>query len=881
MFMRNVLLFITILLLCSTVFSASIIQLRRDVNSSWFTINPVLAQGEAGINLSNLGLKFGDGSTHWNDLNYYSTYGDMSLYLLKNDFNSFLLPQTCPVGFALRSLGSSVVCVSVGGAYSDSNTLGVINSLDLNNSLSYLKTIDLNSYITISQADSNYWSKTNNFITVSQADVNYQVKGSYVNASQLDSNLALFVRQVDGNFWYVKLSDFNSLLALQSCPVGQALRVLGSTPTCVAVGGIDTNCAVTHSCNNVLYQVDGNAWYYKKTDFNYLTFLTSYDTNFMTAGLSVADINNLWRANGNDIYNLNSGNVGIGTTSPAQKLEIAGDANQGQTPPTLRITNTRTYPGGSAVNNVSHGAIEFYESSAVAGGPAVRASISAITQGSWGVGTDLAFSTKDWRWDPPFTEKMRILSTGAVGIGTSTPANMLNVIGDINAVGTLFARDDTYVNGAINATGASPSFIQTVERVGGGYTYSLFKANAKNTTTGLSSINVDYGVAGNFQSGSTPPSISYAYFSVGSDASYQTPDLVILPAGNIGIGTTSPLERLHVNGNVLLNDNNKLYFGDAKDASIYYTGTDLIINPREVGTGKVGIGALPLDALTQILQIPVDGKIGTNLYSGTYMQMGDNLTLGANGTIAIRPSTLGSSSATNGFNISQTWNTSGSPTMFLMNVTNTASGASSKLMDLQAGAGGTTSMFTVYKDGNGYFAGNVGIGTTTPANKLNVVGDANFTTNIYQDGNFFGNQIYGGDWNKADTGFETVDLVTIDTYVRATKLGAGSLNGFTVSDGNLIATYSGLYQVTTTASIERISGSGEYGMKGFVNDTAQNNCYSHFHLDTGSITANAVFSCFVRINAGQNYNTRFDNHDASVTDLLLNAMNTTVVRVGN
>ena len=32
-----------------------------------------------------------------------------------------------------------------------------------------------------------------------------------------------------------------------------------------------------------------------------------------------------WAANGNDIYNINSGNVGIGTTAPGYKLEVIGD----------------------------------------------------------------------------------------------------------------------------------------------------------------------------------------------------------------------------------------------------------------------------------------------------------------------------------------------------------------------------------------------------------------------------------------------------------------------------------------------------------------------------------------------------------------------------
>jgi hypothetical protein len=211
-------------------------------------------------------------------------------------------------------------------------------------------------------------------------------------------------------------------------------------------------------------------------------------------------------------------------------------------------------------------------------------------------------------------------------------------------------------------------------------------------------------------------------------------------------------------------DDRKLYFGTADDATISYTGTDLNINPKSVGTGKVNIQG--------------------------------NLTVDENALIKT---------------------------------------------------------------------------------------DLNVNKNLYLDGNFFGNQIYGGDWNKQEGGFETVDLVTQDVYVRVRKLGAGALNGFTATDGNLIAHYSGMYQVTTTASVEAATGQGEYGMKGFVNETGYNNCYAHMQLDRvpAIITANPSFTCFVRMNAGDKFNTRFDNHEADVRDIVISSMNTTIVRVGN
>ncbi|RMD65287.1 hypothetical protein D6833_03195, partial [Candidatus Parcubacteria bacterium] len=57
---------------------ASTIQIRRDVSGSWTSVDPTLAQGELGLDLSLMEFKIGDGSTAWSALAYYkpSSAGD-------------------------------------------------------------------------------------------------------------------------------------------------------------------------------------------------------------------------------------------------------------------------------------------------------------------------------------------------------------------------------------------------------------------------------------------------------------------------------------------------------------------------------------------------------------------------------------------------------------------------------------------------------------------------------------------------------------------------------------------------------------------------------------------------------------------------------------
>jgi len=50
----------------------TIIKIRRDTAANWTSANPILASGEPGLETDTLALKYGDGVTEWNDLDYSS-----------------------------------------------------------------------------------------------------------------------------------------------------------------------------------------------------------------------------------------------------------------------------------------------------------------------------------------------------------------------------------------------------------------------------------------------------------------------------------------------------------------------------------------------------------------------------------------------------------------------------------------------------------------------------------------------------------------------------------------------------------------------------------------------------------------------------------------
>ncbi len=62
------------------------IQLRRDTSTNWFSVNPVLSDGELGFETDTLRFKLGDGTTNWNGLAYtVDEAADLSGYALLTD----------------------------------------------------------------------------------------------------------------------------------------------------------------------------------------------------------------------------------------------------------------------------------------------------------------------------------------------------------------------------------------------------------------------------------------------------------------------------------------------------------------------------------------------------------------------------------------------------------------------------------------------------------------------------------------------------------------------------------------------------------------------------------------------------------------------------
>ena len=123
----------------------------------------------------------------------------------------------------------------------------------------------------------------------------------------------------------------------------------------------------------------------------------------------------------NDVIIDSSGNVGIGTTSPSSALEVADSGVE------LRITDTRnqTFTVGDTIASLGFYSNDVSGSSGGANN-LPRGAIDVVTTSTFGSTHDMVFRTRgDETADA--SEKVRITSTGKVGIGTTSPSATLEV----------------------------------------------------------------------------------------------------------------------------------------------------------------------------------------------------------------------------------------------------------------------------------------------------------------------------------------------------------------------------------------------------------------------------------------------------------------------
>ncbi|MBL4754476.1 MAG: tail fiber domain-containing protein [Flavobacteriales bacterium] len=233
-------------------------------------------------------------------------------------------------------------------------------------------------------------------------------------------------------------------------------------------------------------------------------------------GLQDPTVGSIKLGSGGPTISGSGGNVGIGTTSPEGALHIVSASAGSQT--------LRGIVMGASGDFES---IELKGASSTLGGGFIDFGYPGNDfQGR------LIYGNADnaMRFYTATVERVHITSTGNVGIGTSTPTSKL----------------------AINSTGAFDQFSLVSPYDAGGWARGAdmkFTKLAATEHRGLA-----YGLLG------SGDALTGAYFSaVEDDATPWLASQLFLHAnGNVGIGTTSPTNKLHVNGKLTTNGTNEI-----------------------------------------------------------------------------------------------------------------------------------------------------------------------------------------------------------------------------------------------------------------------------------------------------------------------------------
>ncbi len=402
-----------------------------------------------------------------------------------------------------------------------------------------------------------------------------------------------------------------------------------------------------------------------------------------------------------------TGNVGIGTVTPTALLDVNGmvqstlfrtSGNSGTAyNPTSGASSS---PQGGLTNEIVNssstvGAFSSLEFSVASGGNWQSAYIGAVGN-SVGNSPDIAIGRQTG--SNAYNEALRINAAGNVGIGTTAPIRLLDVAGSVRIAPTPLPTSPAAGDLAFDSTASNAlkfydgTIWKTVGTAGGD-----FLKNGSVAMTG------NFNAGGNSILGNTTPSANLKLEST-SDV---TKGFVLLQpnGGNVGIGISTPSQRLHIDGgSIMVSDTS-----GTKDSELYLSNNHVyrLISGKS-GSSTVGTGGFGIyDGTAASLRFLIDQNGNVGIGTANPTTTGSGRVLQVHGTSDAMTHFTNSSTGTsaadglfvgNATGFAQIWNMENEPLTFGTNQTERMRISASGALGIGTNSPSTGAALEVYGD---------------------------------------------------------------------------------------------------------------------------------------------------------------------------------------